>query len=247
MNTEDMNQTKQNDALSRELTIADGLARLGCLELRQGDCMAIMRECPDNYFDLAICDPPYFKGVAKKGFFGGEVSTTGVRRLRSQSQYWDGNIPSKDYFDELKRVSRHQIVWGINYYEGFAGCTGRIVWDKKNESSTFSNCELASCTLTKHVKIFRHQWNGFMKDSERGQKRIHPTQKPVALYDWLLAKYAKPGWRILDTHLGSGSSAVACLKSANPMVGCELDPDYFRAAVERIQRDSVEIFPQKAA
>ena len=212
------------------------ITRFGDVELRLGDCMEIMREYPDNYFDLAITDPPYFKGVAKKSFYGRDVSKSGVKRLRSESKYWDSNIPGADYFKELKRVSRHQIVWGINYYE-FSGCTGRIVWDKVNDTSTFSNGEIASCSCINHVKFFRHQWNGMIKASERKQKRIHPTQKPIALYDWLLDKFAENGWRILDTHLGSGSSAIACYNAGHPMVACEIDPKYYQGAIERIRQE----------
>jgi site-specific DNA-methyltransferase (adenine-specific) len=199
------------------------------------DCMELLKATPDNFYDLAITDPPYFTGVAKANFYGSKKSKTGINRLCSNSENWDGNIPNEEYFKELIRVSKNQIVWGINYYE-FSNVTGRIVWDKQNDSSTFSNCEIASCSLIKHVKIFRYEWNGMLQgDMKNKEIRIHPTQKPVKLYEWLLTNYAKQGDKILETHLGSGSHAIACNNLGYELTACELDKDYFEASLKRIK------------
>lgn len=197
------------------------------------DCMEAMREMPDKAFDLAIVDPPYFKGVANRNFYGSDFSSSGVKRLCSESGNWDGGIPSAEYYEELTRVSKEQIIWGCNYYK-FLQPTGRIVWDKKNDTSTFSNCELASVSLINSVKIYRYEWNGMLQENMKNkERRIHPTQKPVALYEWLLTNYAKPGDRILDTHLGSGSSRIAAYNLGFDFTGYEIDADYFKAQEER--------------
>lgn len=199
------------------------------------DCMEGMKQFPDKYFELAIVDPPYFKGVADEKFYGAEVSSIGVKRLCSSSKHWDEGIPNQDYYDELVRVSKHQIIWGCNYY-AFNQPSGRIVWDKENDSSTFSNCELASISLIDSVKIFRYMWNGMLqKDMKNKEKRIHPTQKPVALYEWLLKNYARPGDKILDTHVGSASSLIACHNMGFEYIGFEIDEDYHKMATERLE------------
>jgi len=198
------------------------------------DCMLGMKEFPDNYFDLAIVDPPYFKGVTKKNFYGSDVSTTGVKRLSSKSDKWDCNIPDIHYYNELLRVSKHQIIWGSNYYD-FIQPHGRIIWDKENDSSTFSNCEIASISLIESVKIYRHMWNGMLqKDMKNKEQRMHPTQKPVDLYIWLLNNYAKQGDKILDTHVGSASSLIACHELGFDYVGFELDEDYYKQSLKRL-------------
>ena len=205
------------------------------------DCMLGMAQFPDKYFDLAIVDPPYFKGVANEGFYGAKVSKSGVRRLRSKSINWDGGIPSANYYEELIRVSRDQIIWGCNYYE-FLQPPGRIVWDKKNDASTFSNCELASISLINSVKIYRYEWNGMLQENMKNkERRIHPTQKPIALYKWLLSNYAKPGDKILDTHVGSASSLIACHQMGFEYWGFELDTDYFNAATDRLNKVKAQV------
>ena len=207
----------------------------------QMDCMEGMKQIPDKYFDLAIVDPPYFKGVANEGFYGKKVSKSGVCRLQSKSNHWDGNIPNDDYYKELLRASKEQIIWGVNYFD-FKTPPGRIVWDKENDSSTFSNCEIASNSLITSVKIYRHMWNGMLQENMKNKElRIHPTQKPVALYKWLLKNYAKPGDKILDTHVGSASSLIACHDLGFEYLGFELDPDYYRMATERLERHKSQL------
>ena len=205
------------------------------------DCMEGMKQIPDKYFDLAIVDPPYFKGVANESFYGAKVSSSGVERLRSSSEHWDKGIPDQYYYDELVRVSKNQIIWGCNYYP-FNQPPGRIVWDKKNDSSTFSNCELASISLIDSVKVFRYMWNGMLQEDMKNKEvRIHPTQKPVALYHWLLKNYAKEGDKILDTHVGSASSLIACHDLKFEYLGFELDEDYYNTASERIKKHIAQV------
>ncbi len=143
-------------------------------------------------------------------------------------------VPGGNYFKELERISKNQIIWGINYYAKHIEATGRIFWDKDNTGSSFSDGELASCSMIKSVMIFKYRWNGMIQaDMKNKEERIHPTQKPVALYKWLLMKYAKPGQRIIDTHLGSGSSAIAAHYFYCDFVGCELNTKFFNSARER--------------
>jgi site-specific DNA-methyltransferase (adenine-specific) len=220
------------------------------IELLNMDCMEYLRAQPDKSFDLAICDPPY--GI---GFDGENLSMScgiradGTRRTdsswrakKSAQKYerktWDTGRPPQDYFDELARVSTKSIIWGGNY---FADCLppsgGWVVWDKlKPAEWSMSDCEFAYCNFGGSIKIFRHLWHGYGKGEP--EDRIHPTQKPVKLYKWLLDKYAKPGQRILDTHLGSGSSAIAAHYFGCDFVGCELDKDYHAAAVARFNRET---------
>ena len=208
-------------------------------DLHNVDCMIYMSELPDKAFDLAIVDPPYFANYGKEITPGAAISTTGVKRNRFTSKHW--SVPGREYFDELLRVSAHQIVWGINYYSKFIPHVGRIVWDKKNDASSFSKAEIASQSFSIGVAMFRHEWNGMLQeDRTNKEQRIHPTQKPVKLYEWLLTNYAKPGQRILDTHLGSGSSAIACNNLGFDMVGCELDADYYTAACNRIEQATAQ-------
>jgi len=197
--------------------------------------MEAMKEMQDNQFDLAIVDPPYFEEYGKEIYPGAEISTTGIKRNRFESKHWD--VPNQEYFDELFRVSKNQIIWGCNYYAKYIPSVGRIVWDKKNDKSTFSKCELASHSFGLRVDQFRYTWNGMLQeDMKNKETRIHPTQKPVKLYEWILMKYAKEGDKILDTHLGSGSIAIACHNLGFDLTGYEIDEEYFQAAVKRYQQ-----------
>lgn len=207
------------------------------------DNMEYMATLPDNAFDLAIVDPPYFKGFSKLGFFGNKSSQKGIKRGQFAIPEWDDKLPTKEYFTELLRVSKHQIIWGVNYFDFHHG-GGCIVWDKCNDNSPISNAEIASCSLIKSVRMYRYMWNGMNQGSKadgrimEGNKalnevRIHPTQKPVQLYKWTLQKFAKPGWRILDTHGGSGSLAIACHDLKYELVYCEINKKAHDDAVDR--------------
>ncbi len=206
------------------------------------DCMDCLPEFPDNYFDIAICDPPYFSGPEKRLYYGRKVSPIGVQRYYKPIATWE--IPDKTYFDELFRVSKQQIIWGCNYFDYSFG-PGRIVWDKCNGTSSFSDCEIAYCSIHDSVRLFRYMWNGMVqgKSIEEGyiqqgnkklnEKRIHPTQKPVNLYRWIAQKYIKPGWRVLDTHVGSASSLIAYDEYGIEYTGYEIDPEMYRLSNER--------------
>lgn len=209
-----------------------------------GDCMEYLPRFPDRYFDIAVVDPPYHSGPEKRNYYGRAVSPIGVQRIYKPPLEW--GIPGRDYFDELVRVSRHQIVWGCNYFD-YHFCPGRIVWDKCNGKSSFSDCEIASCSLHDSVRLFRYMWNGMMQGRsieeghiQRGnkklnEKRIHPTQKPVDLYRWIVRKYIRQGWKVLDTHVGSASSLIAYDEAGIDYVGFEKDPYYYGLAADRIQ------------
>ena len=213
---------------------------IGSATIHHGDCMDFMRSLPANAYDLAIVDPPYFAGPNKSGYYGKGYSSLNVQRAKHYDTLPEWSVPDPDYFAELCRVSKNQIVWGANHFadrHDFSG-PGWIVWDKLNGESSFADAELAWSSFDKAVRVFRYVWNGMIQGTHGNkalnEKRIHPTQKPVALYEWLLAKYAKPGDLILDTHLGSGSIAVAALRMGFKLDGVELDLAMFDAACARI-------------
>ena len=199
----------------------------GTLDLRRADCMDMMAEFPDGYFDLAIVDPPY--GIGRK-FKGGKTGKMQFNEVVEKG--WDV-APEDDYFRQLRRVSSNQIIWGGNYFE-LPPTRCWIIWDKQiSEDFSLAMAELAWVSKDGLTKIVR------MPTPKDGGK-IHPTQKPVALYRWLLANYAQPGQRILDTHLGSGSHAIACYYAGMHLTACEIDEDYFKAASERIERETAQ-------
>lgn len=215
-----------------------------------GDCMEYLPQFPDKYFDLAITDPPYFSGPEKQNYYGREISPIGVKRQYKPSSHW--NVPDKRYFDELIRISKNQIIWGCNYFEYQFG-SGRIVWDKCNGNSSFSDCEIAYCSMHDSVRLFRYMWNGMFQgksiyegaiqqaNKKLNEVRIHPTQKPIALYDWILSRYAKPGDKILDTHVGSASSLISCHKNGFDYIGFEKDQYYYDLANGRLEEYKQQI------
>lgn len=214
------------------------------------DCMDVMRQYPDDYFDLAIVDPPYFSGPEKRKYYGRKISPIGVQRLYGQMSEWE--VPGTEYFEELFRVSKNQIIWGVNYFQYNFG-PGRIVWDKVNGQSSFSDCEIAYCSMHDSVRLFRYMWNGMMQgksiaeghvqqgNKRLNEKRIHPTQKPINLYRWLIQKYATEGDKILDTHVGSASSLIACKELGFEYIGCELDKDIFELAKQRLETYEMQV------
>lgn len=217
------------------------IPQAGSLDLRLADCMDVMKEFPDKYFDLAIVDPPY--GLLQLSVEENRNQNSKFRRSMSKmvdsAKKWNGIKPSSEYFAELFRVSKNQIVWGANNFtlpESEYFC----VWDKQQTVDNFASAEYAwvSMNWKKPAKVFRYQIHGAASDD--GEK-IHPTQKPVALYKWLLKNYATPGQRILDTHLGSGSHAIACHYAGMHLTACEIDADYFEAAKERIKRETSQL------
>ena len=200
---------------------------IGKATLHNVDCMDYMKTLPDNAFDLAIVDPPYGIDVTKMNMGGRKTITP------DKTKSWDNAIPNQDYFDELFRVSKNQIIWGGNYFP-LKPTRCWIMWDKGESmyGRDFAEAEMAWTNFDKVVRLYKQNPNQL--------DRIHPTQKPVKLYEWLLTNYAKQGDKILDTHLGSGSHAIACNNLGFEMVGCELDTDYFDAACKRIKQETAQ-------
>jgi len=192
------------------------------IDLLHVDCMEYMETQPDNAFDLAIVDPPYGIGInssGRLGHYGGKKD-------------WDKGIPKNNYFEEIKRISRNQIVWGGNYFQ-LPPTRCFLIWDKQQpENVSFASCEYAWTSFDQSAKTY------YQRPQNVDFERIHPTQKPVKLYQWILKNYAEPNQCILDTHLGSGSSAIAAHYFGCDFVGCEIDEDYYKAAVERFTNET---------
>lgn len=209
----------------------------GTVKLWNCDCMELMARYANKHFDLAIVDPPY--GICESGSTNGSRGKLAVAKDYKPFAGGDVTAPDVSYFAELRRVGVNQIIWGANHFIDRIPFPSPcwVVWDKDN-SGDFADCELAWTSFPTAVRKFTFRWNGMLQQNMKDKEhRIHPTQKPVALYSWLLRKYAQPGQLILDTHLGSASIAVACRNFGCPLIGCELDPDYFNAAVERLERE----------
>ncbi|SDH26129.1 DNA methyltransferase [Nitrosomonas sp. Nm132] len=213
---------------------------IGKATLYQVDCMEYMATLQDKAFELALVDPPYFDGPQKPGYYKGTKQRCDVGAYKDVSSSW--TVPNQKYFDELKRVSRNQIIWGINYFDFQGSSGGRIVWIKGEQGSPFSMADIAYQSFYNRIDLFKYLWSGFWQEPGiQKEVRIHPTQKPTKLYEFLLTNYAKPGDRILDTHLGSGSSAIAANNLGFEFVGCELDLDYYNAACERIEHHTKQM------
>ena len=193
--------------------VTDKIALYNC------DCMEFMKDIPDKYYDICIVDPPYGIGM----------SSNPIRQSHKRKQ-WDNSIPKKKYFEELFRISKNQIVWGGNYFiEYLKNTQNYIIWDKKQpEHFSLAMCELAWTSFSSPAKIYR-------KSVLEERNKIHPTQKPVKLYEWLLKNYAKPTDKILDTHFGSCSIGIACHNYGCSLDACELDEEYFNKALERLK------------
>jgi site-specific DNA-methyltransferase (adenine-specific) len=206
------------------------------LDLRLCDNMQLMAQYPDKHFELAICDPPY--GIGEDG---AKNHTRGkiAKSTAFVPKKWDRAVPNKEYFKELLRVSKNVIIWGANHFvENIpnANSSSWVVWDKQNGETDFADCELAWTNYKSAVRKFEFRWQGMLQgDMKNKELRLHPTQKPVVLYKWLLDKYAKAGDKILDTHLGSGSIAIACHDYKYHLTACELDSDYFVAMQTRVE------------
>lgn len=204
------------------------------IQLLNIDCMAYMATLPDKAFELAIVDPPY--GIGEGG--------NNISRHHSQAKYkesnWDNEPPPKEYFIELKRVSKNQIIWGANHFISRMSfdSSAWIYWHK-DRYGDFADGELAYTSFKTAVRSYKFTWDGFRK--QLPQNRIHPTEKPISLYKWLLENYAKPGDRILDTHLGSASSAIAAHQMGFDFVGCELDKDYYDASIKRFKEQTKQL------
>ena len=202
------------------------------IQITNEDNMALMSRYEDNYFDLAIVDPPYGGNDAialKDNKKQGKQATK-----RTNYKVFENVAPNVEYFDELKRVSKNQVICGVNFYKNYDLSGGRLCWDKKG--TAFGRGEMAYLSMTKSVNICEVVWNGMLQyDMKRKEKRIHPTQKPIRLYEWLLMNYAKKDDKILDTHFGSGSIAIACHNLGYDLTACELDKEYYNASIKRIK------------
>ena len=213
------------------------------LTITNEDNMALMSRYPDKYFELAIVDPPY--GIGFSHFNRTNKNQKGERfkSNKYKNGNWDDSAPSELYFKELFRVSKNQIVWGGNYFPFIWNYGGKcfIFWHKGNPVENFADGELAWTSFNKVAKQFDYRYYGGLEGNTSANNKIHPTQKPVALYKWLLKNYAKPGDKILDTHLGSGSIAIACYDLGFDLTACELDTDYYNAAIKRINEHKLQI------
>ena len=205
------------------------------------DCMDGMAQFPDKFFELAIVDVPY--GIGESGANNHTRSKIAIAKDYKAFSGDDLQPPDKEYFNELLRVSKNQIIWGANHFISNIPVNSPcwVVWDKQNGDNDFADCELAWTSFSFAVRKFSFRWQGMlqgnMKDKEH---RIHPTQKPIALYKWLLSDYAKPGDKILDTHVGSASSLIACHQMGFEYWGFELDPDYYKAASDRLDKTKAQ-------
>jgi site-specific DNA-methyltransferase (adenine-specific) len=216
--------------------------------------MDLMARYPDKHFELAIVDPPYGIGEDGSGnksrgkrvtIAGNKSKQHAIAKDYTSFSGGDKNPASVEFFNELKRVSVNQIIWGANHFIQnipSANSPSWVVWNKKNGECDFADCELAYTSFKTAVRMFEFKWAGMMQeDMANKEKRIHPTQKPVALYKWLLHKYAKPGDKILDTHLGSGSIAIACHDYNFDLTGCELHEGYYKEAIKRIETHTSQL------
>ena len=206
------------------------------INIHLGDCLSAMSKMPDKAYDLAICDPPY--GIGEDG---SSNHTRGhlCEAKRYPRKGWDNKAPAVEFFRDLQRVSRNQIIFGANHFIDRIPIPSPcwIVWDKVNYDNDFADCELALTSFKTAVRKFTFQWNGMLQgDMKHKEKRIHPTQKPVRLYQWLLKNYAKPWDRILDTHTGSMSIVIACIIMGYSITAYEIDKDYFKAGCDRVKR-----------
>jgi len=200
------------------------------IELLNIDCMEYMATCKDKQFDLAIVDPPYGLNIANMNMgVGKSPKCSSIKNRKWNSSDWDKDAPSMDYFKEIQRISINQIIWGGNYFD-LGSCRHYIIWDKEIPlGMSFADCEFAWTSFNKAPRIFRY--SAYLNKLEK----IHPTQKPPELYKWLLKNYAKPDFKIIDTHLGSGSSAIAAYDFGCDFVGCEIDKEYYESAKHRFE------------
>jgi site-specific DNA-methyltransferase (adenine-specific) len=213
------------------------------MKITNEDNIELMARYEDNHFDLAIVDPPYGSDNIVGGYTSGKGG--GISKQKKYNNaLWKQCAPEIEYFSELKRVSKNQIIWGANHFISKipfdSSCW--IVWDKLNGNNSFADCELAYTSFETAVRKYNFKWQGMIQgDMKNKEIRIHPTQKPVKLYEWLLMNYAKEGDKILDTHLGSGSIAIACHNLKYDLTACELDKEYYEAAMKRIEQHKQQI------
>jgi len=198
------------------------------INLNLGDCLEAMKAMPDNAYDLAIVDPPF--GIGNFVQVGGNV--------RGEKVSWNDQTPSKEYFKQIKRVSKNRIIFGANYYNCFDEKGGAIIWIKNQPMPNFSKAVIASCSFHKKIEVYTQTWTNFV---HKGRTTDHPCEMPVMIYEWLLDNYAKEGDRILDTHLGSGSIAIACHNRGFSLDAWEIDAEYHASAVKRYEQHIAQL------
>jgi len=202
------------------------------------DCMELMANLKDKEIDLAIVDPPYGIDYGNINKFGKHTGKAFCKSKDYGKTDWDKKPPTEEYFKELFRVSKNQIIFGANHYISKFGLDSScwIVWDKKTGDNLFADCELAWTSFNNSVRKFEFMWKGMFQENMRDKEiRLHPTQKPVKLYEWLLTNYAKPNDLILDTHCGSASSLIACENLGFKYIASELDKDYYHQSLQRLE------------
>lgn len=199
------------------------------------DCLDILKQLPDKSIDLVLTDPPY--GIGESN---GKNKSRGKLAIAKDygNKDWDNSIPNKEVFDEMIRVSVNQIFWGGNYFiENLKNTSSMLVWDKNNGNSDFADCELAWTSFKSAVRKFKYTWNGMLQENmKHKEKRVHPTQKPLALFEWCLQNYSKEGDLVLDCFSGSGTTAIACHNLKRRFICVEKDVDYWKASCERLER-----------
>ena len=213
------------------------------INITNEDNMELMSRYEDKHFDLAIVDPPYGIGFGTFNRTNKASDGTRIKANKYKNSNWDDEIPNDKYFKELKRVSKNQIVWGGNYFPYLweKGCKGFIFWHKGNPVPNFADGELAYTSFNKVAKMFNFKYYGNIEGNTSASAKHHPTQKPIKLYEWLLMNYAKEGDKILDTHLGSGSIAIACHNLGYDLTACELDKEYYEAAIKRLNEHTAQL------
>ncbi len=212
------------------------------ITIHNTDCIEALKQMNDDQFDLGIVDPPYGIKAAKRGHIGGSDN---AKPTYFTPKNWDDSPPPREYFEHLKRVCKHVIIWGANHFIDLIpnpNSSSWLVWDKKTNGH-FADCELAYTSHKTSVRKFDYIWNGFLQGSGPKYKedRIHPTQKPIALYKWILDNYAKEGYTILDTHLGSGSIAIACSDMNYDLTAYEIDKEYYDLALNRLREHQKQL------
>jgi len=203
------------------------------------DCIEFMKQVPDKFFNLAVVDPPYGIGAGNVNFINRNTANKNAEKFYRVND-WDKIRPDKIYFDELRRVSKNQIVWGGNYFVDLmqpARCF--LVWDKKTGDNSYADCEMALTSFDANAKIYTKHWLGSKAKDHDG--RLNPTQKPIGLYEWIYKLFAKEGDLILDTHLGSGSNRIAAHKAGLTFVGCEIDQQYYEAQEARFKNFTAQL------
>mgnify|MGYP003628525578 FL=1 len=219
------------------------------INITNEDNMELMARYPDNHFELAIVDPPYGinadekqnqQAKNRKNAKNGSKAGRGWKEYKKTN--WDNGIPSNEYFDELIRVSKKQIIWGGNYFSVlWKKSNSFLLWNKMQRNFSLADGEMAWYSETnKAMRIFDFSRGGALANNNKNGGRFHPTQKPVQLYNWILDNYAKEGDKILDTHLGSGSIAIACFERGFQLTACELDEEYFDASIKRIKENTIQ-------